>query len=267
MHGARSRCCRLCADSTTIDLCLSLFGWRRFVPPRPPSSAHAADLRRPIQRPARLGGKLTRSRYRHAPLRQEASYVMDRGYVAPALVRDPSAGRFLRHQRHARMDARRVFSRVVDRRAGVIADQSVMLNGSTRARNTPSNFAASASKTPASARRWVFLTKQHRSPAATVAALYKSRCRSNSSSNGSNNTCASSVSRHQPRTPSRRKSGSLSPPTCGSHRQKNSNWTPPLYTCLQDLSSPSRKIQINAPFRAIHTQLRSVSQPQPTDSI
>ena len=143
-------------DSTTIDLCLSLFGWAPFRSTKAAIKLHTLlDLRGAI--PAFLhvsDGKLHEVKvFDMLPLEAGSFYVMDRGYVAfRRLYAIHRAGAFFVTRAMPRMDARRIYSRVVDRQAGVIADQSVLLNGFYSGKKYPSIFAASASKTPPRAR-------------------------------------------------------------------------------------------------------------------
>ena len=93
------------------------------------------------------------------PLEAGSFYVMDRGYVAfRRLYAIHRAGAFFVTRAMPRMDARRVYSRVVDRRAGVIADQSVMLNGFYSGKKYPEHLRRIRFKDPASGKTLVFLT-------------------------------------------------------------------------------------------------------------
>jgi hypothetical protein len=166
-------------DSTTIDLCLSLFGWAPFRSAKAAIKLHTLlDLRGAI--PAFLqvsDGKLHEVKvFDMLPLEAGSFYVMDRGYVAfRRLYAIHRAGAFFVTRAMPRMDARRIYSRVVDRRAGVIADQSVMLNGFYSGKKYPEHLRRIRFKDPASGKTLVFLTNNTALPALTVAALYKSR--------------------------------------------------------------------------------------------
>jgi hypothetical protein len=128
-------------DSTTIDLCLSLFDWAQFRSTKAAIKLHTLlDLRGAI--PAFLhvsDGKLHEVKvFDMLPLEAGSFYVMDRGYVAfRRLYAIHRAGAFFVTRAMPRMDARRVYSRPVDRAGGVIADQSVMLNGFYSANKYP----------------------------------------------------------------------------------------------------------------------------------
>ena len=166
-------------DSTPIDLCLSLFDWAPFRSTKAAIKLHTLlDLRGAI--PAFLhvsDGKLHEVKvFDMLPLEAGSFYVMDRGYVAfRRLYAVHRAGAFFVTRAMPRMDARRIYSRGVDRRAGVICDQSVMLNGFYSARKYPEHLRRIRFKDPASGKTLVFLTNNTALPAATIAALYKSR--------------------------------------------------------------------------------------------
>jgi hypothetical protein len=89
-------------DSTTIDLCLSLFGWAPFRSAKAAIKLHTLlDLRSAI--PAFLhvsDGKLHEVKVFDAGGRKLLCHG-PRLRRLPALVRDPSGWRFLRHPRHA----------------------------------------------------------------------------------------------------------------------------------------------------------------------
>ena len=88
---------------------------------------------------------------------------------------DPSAGAFFVTRAMPRMDARRVYSRPVDRATGVLSDQSVMLNGFYSEKKYPEHLRRIRYRDPDSGKRLVFLTNNTTLPAASIAALYKSR--------------------------------------------------------------------------------------------
>jgi hypothetical protein len=120
-------------DSSTIDLCLSLFAWAPFRSTKAAIKLHTLlDLRGAI--PAFIhvsDGKLHDVHVLDMPAFEAgAFYVMDRGYVDFArLYALHQAGAFFVTRAKSPMDARRVYSALTDRSTGVIADQQVMLNG------------------------------------------------------------------------------------------------------------------------------------------
>jgi hypothetical protein len=250
-------------DSTTIDLCLSLFGWAPFRSAKAAIKLHTLlDLRGAI--PAFLhvsDGKLHEVKvFDMLPLEAGSFHVMDRGYVAfRRLYAIHRAGAFFVTRAMPRMDARRIYSRVVDRRAGVIADQSVMLNGFYSGKKYPEHLRRIRFKDPASGKTLVFLTNNTALPAATIAALYKSRWqvelffkwikhqRERRQDPNLVRCRHLRADRHrQKRTPTRRLALHLSTDPVRLHLREN-----------PDKMRPSKQ----------STQLQPVSQPQPTDSI
>jgi Domain of unknown function (DUF4372)/Transposase DDE domain len=166
-------------DSSTIDLCLSLFDWAPFRSTKAAVKLHTLlDLRGSI--PAFIhvsDGKLHDVNVLDIlPVEAGAFYVMDRGYVDfERLYAMHQAGAFFVTRAKAGMDARRVYSHPADRTSGVICDQRVMLNGFYSAKNYPEHLRRIRFKDPKSGKTLVFLTNNTSLPALTIAALYKSR--------------------------------------------------------------------------------------------
>jgi len=166
-------------DSSTIDLCLSLFDWAPFRSTKAAIKLHTLlDLRGAI--PAFIhvsDGKLHDVNVLDMlTLEAGAFYVMDRGYVDfERLYAMHQAGAFFVTRAKAPMDARRVYSAQVDRATGVICDQRVMLNGYYSAKKYPEHLRRIRFKDPESGKTLVFLTNNTALPASTICALYKSR--------------------------------------------------------------------------------------------
>lgn len=166
-------------DSSTIDLCLSLFAWAPFRSTKAAIKLHTLlDLRGAI--PAFIhvsDGKLHDVNVLDM-LRFEAGafYVMDRGYLDFArLYVLHQAGAFFVTRAKATMDARRVYSAATDRSTGVVCDQRVMLNGPLSATKYPEHLRRIRFKDADSGITLVFLTNNTALPALTICALYKSR--------------------------------------------------------------------------------------------
>jgi hypothetical protein len=166
-------------DSTTIDLCLSLFDWALFRSTKAAIKLHTLlDLRGAIPAFIHISdGKLHDVNVLDIlPVDAGAFYVMDRGYVDFArLYAMHQAGAFFVTRAKASMDARRVYSANTDRTSGVICDQRVMLNGYYSAKNYPEHLRRIRFKDPESGKTLVLLTNNTSLPAPTIAALYKSR--------------------------------------------------------------------------------------------
>jgi len=105
-----------------------------------------------------------------------AFYVMDRGYLDFArLYRLHLAGAFFVTRAKSNLDASRVYSAPSDRAKGIVADQTVALNGNRSHRYYPSHLRRIRFRDPATGKTLLLLTNQFTLPAATIAALYKSR--------------------------------------------------------------------------------------------
>src|SRR6476659_4430561 len=166
-------------DSTTIDLCLSLFDWAPFRSTKAAVKLHTLlDLRGSIPTFLHISdGKLHDVNVLDIlPIEAGAFYVMDRGYVDfTRLYAMHQAGAFFVTRAKQGMDARRVYSSPTQRSTGVICDQRVMLNGFYSAKAYPEHLRRVRFKDPESGKTLVFLTNNTVLPALMIAALYKSR--------------------------------------------------------------------------------------------
>lgn len=166
-------------DSSTIDLCLSLFDWAPFRSTKAAIKLHTLlDLRGAIPAFIHISdGKLHDVNVLDIlPVEAGAFYVMDRGYLDfERLYTLHQAGAFFVTRAKAGMDARRVYSAPTDRASGVICDQRVMLCGFYSAKNYPEHLRRIRFKDPESGKTLVFLTNNTTLPALTICALYKSR--------------------------------------------------------------------------------------------
>jgi Domain of unknown function (DUF4372)/Transposase DDE domain len=166
-------------DSSTIDLCLSLFDWAPFRSTKAAIKLHTLlDLRGAIPAFIHISdGKLHDVNVLDLlSFEAGAFYVMDRGYVDFArLYALHQAGAFFVTRAKSPMDARRVYSAATDRSTGIISDQRVMLNGYYSARRYPEHLRRIRFKDPDSGKTLIFLTNNTALPGLTIAALYKSR--------------------------------------------------------------------------------------------
>ena len=166
-------------DSSTVDLCLSLFDWAPFRYTKAAIKLHTLlDLRGAIPAFIHISdGKLHDVNVLDMlTFEAGAFYVMDRGYVDfERLYALHQAGAFFVTRAKSPMDARRVYSTPTERDTGVICDQRVMLNGYYSARKYPEHLRRIRFKDPESGKTLVFLTNNTTLPALTIAALYKSR--------------------------------------------------------------------------------------------
>jgi hypothetical protein len=168
-------------DSTTIDLCLSLFPWARFRSTKAAVKLHTLlDLRGPIPTMISIseGKKGDVTVLDELILEPGAFYVMDRGYVDFArLYRFVLAGAFFVTRAKANMQWSRLESRPVDPGSGVRSDQVVWLSLRKSIEHYPERLRRISYRDPESGRALIFLTNNFDLPALTIAQLYKCRWR------------------------------------------------------------------------------------------
>jgi hypothetical protein len=166
-------------DSTTIDLCLSLFPWARFRSTKAAIKLHTLlDLRGPIPTMISISdGKQADVRVLDELLPEPgAFYVLDRGYVDfQRLYCFVLAGAFFVTRTKAGVQLNRLESRPVDKSTGVRSDHIVWLNTSHSAAHYPDRLRRVSYKDPESGKGLVFLTNNFDLPALTIAQLYKCR--------------------------------------------------------------------------------------------
>jgi hypothetical protein len=166
-------------DSTTIDLCLSLFPWADFRSTKAAVKMHTLlDLRGPIPSfihvsDGKMGDALALDMI--AP-EAGAIYVMDRGYVDfRRLYALHQAGAFFVTRSKINMKYHRVYSHAVDKTIGVGADQSIALDGFYTRKDYPQHLRRISFCDPETGKRLVFMTNNFALPAVIIAALYKKR--------------------------------------------------------------------------------------------
>jgi hypothetical protein len=168
-------------DSTTIDLCLSLFPWARFRSTKAAVKLHTLlDLRGPIPTMIAIsdGKQADVGVLDELILEPGAFYVMDRGYVDfQRLYRFVLAGAFFVTRAKAGLQIHRLESRPVDERTGVRSDQIVWLKLTKSIQHYPDRFRRVSYRDPDSGAALVFLTNNFDLPALTIAQLYKCRWR------------------------------------------------------------------------------------------
>jgi hypothetical protein len=168
-------------DSTTIDLCLSVFPWAHFRSTKAAVKLHTLlDLHGSIPSFIHISDGKPHDVHALDMLLPEpgAIDVMDRGYVDFARLHAlHQAGAFFVTRAKSNLDAHRVYSAPVDRTAGVICDQTIALDGYLTRRDYPEHLRRIRFRDAETGKTLVFLTNQVTLPAPTVCALYKSRWR------------------------------------------------------------------------------------------
>ena len=166
-------------DSTTIDLCLSVFPWAPFRSTKAAVKLHPLlDLRGNIPSFIFISdGKMHDVNILDQLIPEAgAFYVMDRGYVDfERLARLDDAGSFFVTRAKSNLKARRRYSRPVDRSTGLVCDQTILLTGfySRQGFNRPLRRIRFTD--PQTGKRLVFLTNNFALDALTIAKLYKCR--------------------------------------------------------------------------------------------
>ena len=166
-------------DSTTIDLCLTLFPWARFRRAKAAVKMHTLlDLRGNIPTFIHItDGKVADVNVLDELLPEAgAFYVMDRGYIDfERLYRFTLESAFFVVRTKSNVLLQRRYSHPVDPSAGVRSDQTVILASLASASAYPDALRKVSYVDAETGKRLVFLTNNFSLPAATVAALYKQR--------------------------------------------------------------------------------------------
>jgi hypothetical protein len=166
-------------DSTTIDLCLSLFPWADFRSTKAAIKMHTLlDLRGPIPSFIHVSnGKMGDALALDLIVPEAgAIYVMDRGYVDfRRLYALHQAGAFFVTRTKINMNYHRVYSGVVDKTTGLRSDQTITLDGFYSQRHYTQQLRRVSFVDPDTGKRLVFLTNNFVFAASTICALYKAR--------------------------------------------------------------------------------------------
>ena len=166
-------------DSTTIDLCLSLFPWALFRTTKSAVKMHTLlDLRGNIPSFIHISdGKMGDVKVLDIlVLEPGAFYIMDRGYLDFGrlyLMHQALAFFVTRAKSNTRF--RRVYSAQVDPSTGIICDQTIALTGTISRKDYPVHLRRIRFKDPETGKTLVFLTNNFTVTAATICALYKAR--------------------------------------------------------------------------------------------
>ena len=166
-------------DSTTIDLCLSMFAWAPFRSTKAAVKLHTLlDVRGSIPSFIFISdGKLHDVNILDQ-LTPEAGafYVMDRGYYDfERLARLHAASSFFVIRAKSNLKAQRRYSQAVDRSTGLICDQTVVLTGFYSKKGFDTPLRRIRFRDPETGKRLVFLTNNFALPALTITQLYRLR--------------------------------------------------------------------------------------------
>ena len=166
-------------DTTTIDLCLSVFPWAPFRTAKAAIKLHTLlDLRGNIPTFIHISdGKMHEVNVLDQLLPEPgAFYIIDRGFIDfERLYRFHEAGSFFVTRGKSNLKAKRRYSHPVDRATGLICDQTVVLTGFQSRKDFEVPLRRIRFKDPETAKNLVFLTNNFTLPALTITELY--RCR------------------------------------------------------------------------------------------
>jgi hypothetical protein len=177
--GAELKQAAYALDSTTIDLCLSLFPWAKFRRHKAAIKLHTLLTLRGCFPTVVI---LTTGKVHDVNILDQlvceagSFYIVDRGYLDfDRLHRIHRCGAFFvtRAKKNSRFQRR--YSRPVDKSTGLRFDQTVVLTGFRSRQQYPDALRRVGFRDPQTGKRFVFLTNNFTEPALTIAQLY--RCR------------------------------------------------------------------------------------------
>jgi len=166
-------------DATVIDLCLSLFPWATFRTTKGGIKLHTLlDLHGNI--PSFIS--ITTADVHEVNILDElipepgSFYVMDRGYLDfERLYQIHQAKAYFIIRAKSNISYHRIYSHPVNRKSGLICDQTIMLDSAHSSKAYPDKLRRVKYYDLESGQRLTFLTNNFEIPALTIAAIYKCR--------------------------------------------------------------------------------------------
>ena len=166
-------------DSTTIDLCLTLFPWARFRKHKAAVKLHTLlDLRGSIPTFIEITSRDVHDVNALDLLSYEAGafYIIDKGYIDYSrLYAIEQAKAYFVARAKENFAFKRVYSNPVNKKRGVICDQLVNLKGHYAAKNYPDKIRRIKYHDDEKDKTFIFLTNNNKLAAVTIADLYKER--------------------------------------------------------------------------------------------
>ena len=166
-------------DSTTIDLCLSLFPWAQFRKRKGAVKLHTLlDLRGSIPTLIIIThGKIHDVNILdELPIEAGAIYILDRGYLDFGRLHTIHRSfAFFITRAKSNFDFQRLYSQPVDKTTGVQADQIITLQGFYARKDYPEKLRRIRYFDAQNNKRFVFLSNNLTLPALTIAKLYHCR--------------------------------------------------------------------------------------------
>lgn len=166
-------------DTTTIDLCLSLFPWAKFQKRKAAIKLHTAlDLRGSIPTFIKItDGKIFDTCILDELIPEPGCfYIMDRGYfdlVRLYTLNLLKANFVIRGKRN--LQFRRIYSHPVDKSTGLRCDQTIALTGIKSSQRYPDKLRRVRIFDADNSKRLTFLTNNFILPSITIAHIYKCR--------------------------------------------------------------------------------------------
>jgi len=168
-------------DSTTIDLCLSLFPWATFRKRKGAIKLHTLlDVRGNIPSVVIItpGTVHDVNILDQLAFETGAIYIMDRGYVDfSRLHRIQESSAFFVTRAKRNFQFQRLYSRSIDKGAGLQCDQTIVLTGFYSQKDYPDKLRRIRFRDPDTQKRFVFLTNNFTLAPLTIAKLYRARWR------------------------------------------------------------------------------------------
>tara|TARA_B100000315_G_C14484991_1_gene544750 strand:- start:40 stop:1077 length:1038 start_codon:yes stop_codon:yes gene_type:complete len=166
-------------DSSTIDLCLSLFPWARFRKQKGAIKLHTLlDLRGNLPSFIKItDGKVHDVNILDDLIAEPGSYyIMDRGYLDFArLYTLTQLSAFFVIRSKVNLQFRRMYSHPIDKSTGLKSDQTIMLTGIKSAKDYPDKLRRTRYFDIETNLDLTFLSNNFFIPAPTIAQLYKCR--------------------------------------------------------------------------------------------
>ncbi len=166
-------------DSTSIELCLSLFPWAPYKAIQGAVKLHMVmDIRGSIPTFFDMtSGKVNDMNFLDViSYEHGAFYVMDRGYLDfGRLYRIHQEGAFFITRARNNILFERRYSHTIDKTTGVLADQVIFLTGKQTSEKYPDTLRRIKYRDEVSGRVYDFLTNNITASASSIALLYKNR--------------------------------------------------------------------------------------------
>ncbi len=166
-------------DSTTIDLCLSVFPWAAYCKDQAGIRLHTLlDLRGPIPSFVEITDAKVHDVEILDLLVPEAGsfYIMDRGYLSfKRLYAIDQSSAFFVIRSKKNIQFRRLYSAAIDKLTGLRSDQTIILAGQDAPQFYPDKLRRIVFYDKERDQRLIFLTNNFKLSAETIAKLYKQR--------------------------------------------------------------------------------------------